>query len=303
MKEYRIKQYPNEEEISRFVAHCDAALEARLEAVAEELAKIKDVRMIGLTGPTCSGKTTTARKLTECMEREGHRLHVISIDDFYYDTEYLHRLAQEDPEVEVDYDSEETIDIDAFSACVASLSRGDRTELPKFDFTKGKRVAGEVLDPEPGDVFLFEGIQILYPKVRRILEHEHYRSIYIMPMTSLCLGEECFTPEEIRLMRRLVRDYLHRATEPSYTFYLWRSVRRNEDQSIYPYAHLCHYRIDSTMPYEIGMLKPYLASILPRVEKNSPYYGEAQEILRQVRDVQPISVDYRSENSLYKEFI
>lgn len=303
MKEYLLRPFPDEDEVARFVAHCDAALERRLEEVAEELAGETGIRMIGLTGPTCSGKTTTARKLIECMEREGHRMHVISIDDFYYDTEYLHRLADADPEVEVDYDSEDTIDVELFAACFASLAAGNPTEMPHFSFEKGKRVKGETVTPQEGDVFLFEGIQILYPRIRAILEGEHYRSIYIMPQTSIRMGEELFEPEELRLMRRLVRDYRYRATNAEYTFYLWESVRRNEDLSIYPYAHLCNYSIDSTMPYEVGMLKPYLENILAEVGKESRYYATAVEILRQVKDVQPIPVEYISENSLYKEFI
>ena len=303
MKVYLNRPYPNESEKAAFVARCDAALEEQLEEVAEELAAIRDVRMLGLTGPTCSGKTTTARKLIECMEREGHRMHVVSIDDFFYDTEVLHRRAALDPAVEVDYDSEETIDVSLLAECFASLSEGKKTTLPRFDFSQGKRTVGQTLCPRVGDVFLFEGIQILYPKVRAILEGDSYRSIYIMPMSSIQCGEETFTPEEIRLMRRLVRDFRHRATAPEYTLYLWESVRRNEDVSIYPYAHLCNYRIDSTMPYEIGMLRPYLEDILPRVPRDNRFYGEAEKILRQIEGVQPISAEYISSNSLYKEFI
>lgn len=303
MREYLLRPFPNEEEVARFVAHCDDALEQRLEEVAGALAEEGRLRMLGLTGPTCSGKTTAAKKLIECMEREGHRLHVISIDDFYYDTEHLHRLADADPEVEVDYDSEDTIDLELFSRCFASLAAGRETDLPRFSFAEGRRVPGETLCPGEGDVFLFEGIQILYPRVREILESEHYRSVYIMPQTAIRIGEELFLPEEIRKMRRIVRDHRHRATEAAYTFYLWESVRANEERSIYPYAHLCHHSIDSTMPYEVGMLRPYLEQILTGVSPDNPYHSAATDILRRVRTVDPVSVEYISKNSLYKEFI
>jgi uridine kinase len=104
-------------------------------------------------------------------------------------------------------------------------------------------------------------------------------------------------------MRRLVRDYLYRSTDPEFTFYVWQSVRDNEEKSIFPYSHSCNYFIDSTMPYEVGMLKPYLERILAKISKESKFYNEAAEVLRQLQHVQPIPSAYMTPNSLYKEFI
>ena len=262
------------------------------------------MRIFGLTGPTCSGKTTAARKITKHLESQGFRVHVVSIDDFYFDKDYLQKRADDDPNIEIDYDSEDTIDIELLAEQTDRLLAGKNTYLPHFDFPSGKRTKGEYLIPQKEDVFLFEGIQILYPKVNAILNHStSYRSIYICPTSAILIGEHSFLPNEIRFLRRLVRDYRHRATEPDFTFYLWKSVRENEEKNIFPYVGKCDASIDSTMPYEIGMLKPYLLPLLNSISKTSEFYSEAQAILQRIQTIQTVNDCYMTENSLYKEFI
>jgi uridine kinase len=290
-------------EMRELVVLCDRNLEKRMEEVALQVLATEDLRLIGLTGPTCSGKTTTARLLTEVFEKHGKRVHVVSIDDFYYDKEVLNARADRDPDIEIDYDSEDTIDVELLAQKTADLLAGKETRMPRFDFHSGTRVEGLTVTPHPNDVFLFEGIQILYPKVDAILRAQCYSSIYICPTSSIEIGNEVFDSNELRLMRRLVRDYLYRSTNPEFTFYVWKSVRENEEKSIFPYAHSCNYFIDSTMPYEVGMLKPYLEKILAKVASNCEFYDEAQEILRQLLQIQPIPAGYMTPNSLYKEFI
>ncbi len=300
---YQVSNTMTPEQIRNYVIDCDRDLEQRMRQVALEVAATPQLRLIGLTGPTCSGKTTTAKILTGVLEAAGHRVHVISIDDFYYDKAYLEARADA-ADIEIDYDSEDTIDIDLLEEKAASLLRGDPTVLPRFDFPTGARVVGPTIDPEPTDVFLFEGIQVLYPKVDAILRRrEGYRSIYIRAMSYIYTGSEEFDPNEIRLMRRLVRDHLHRATDAEFTFYVWKSVRDNEEKSIFPYASSCDCFIDSTMPYEIGMLKPYLEEILSTIKPDSEFYDEACDVLRQLKQVQAVPCAHIAPNSLYKEFI
>lgn len=303
MNYYKVEAIETPQRQREFVAQCDLALEQNMERVAKQIVAAPELRLLGLTGPTCSGKTTAANKLTDYFEKHGHRVHVISIDDFYYDKDYLNKRAEEDPDIEVDYDSEDTIDIELLSAKTESLLACKETRMPRFDFQTGYRTEGAVLTPQKDDIFLFEGIQILYPKVHAILRGEAYRSIYICPSSSIQIGDELFEPNELRLMRRLVRDFRYRATDPEFTLYLWQSVRENEEKNIFPNAHFCHDVIDSTMPYEVGMLKPYLEEILPQILKTSEFYGEAQTILQSISAVPVIPSDYMTPNSLYKEFI
>ena len=303
MGTYTVEIPRNEKELAAFVHACDEQFEREMQQRAEKIASKPSLRLLGLTGPTCSGKTTAAKRLIDCLEAHGHRVHLISIDDFYYDKEILEKRAEEDPNIEIDYDSEETINIDLLAEKTQSLLAGNTTCLPRFDFQTGKSRCGVVITPQEGDVFLFEGIQVLYPRVNAILNREGYRCICIAPTEALRIGDMVYDPNEIRLMRRLVRDYRYRSSNPAFTFYLWKSVRENEEKHIFPHLELCHYFINSTMPYEIGMLRPYLEEILSEISSDDPSYEEAQRVLSRIAHVPPIPSELMKENSLYKEFI
>ncbi len=303
MMQYSIPFFANEEEKRAFVLKADHGMEEQLEHAAEQLLQVPRLQILGLTGPTCSGKTTAAAKLNEVFTKNGHRVHIISLDDFYFDKSYLHERAEKDPIVKIDYDSEDTIDTQRLATEAERLMLGKEAEIPRFNFRTGQREGITRIEPRAGDLFLFEGIQILYPKVRKCLEKGVYKSIYIAPQSTLTMKEQLFEPNELRLMRRIVRDYHFRAAAPEFTMYLWESVRENVEKNIFPYVHECSVRIDSTLPYEIGMLRPYLESILSAVPKESNEYELAQNILQKTQDVQPISKEYLTEKSLYKEFI
>jgi len=304
MIKYSKAKFDSMDEAKRFVAQNEKEFEEKLTSVIRDVSKNHSSRIISLTGPTCSGKTTTAKKIISTFKEYSKRVNIISIDDFYFDKEYLQKRADDDPTIEIDYDSEDTIDVDLLAEQTDNLLSCKRTYLPHFDFQTGKRTKGEYTVPQKEDIFLFEGIQILYPRVNAILNHSPtYRSIYICPTSGIRIGEYLFDPCEIRLMRRLVRDFRHRASDPEFTFYLWKSVRENEEKNIFPYVHNCHATIDSTMPYEIGMLKPYLIPLLESLPKTSEAYNEAQRMLAKIISVQSVKDIYMTENSLYKEFI
>lgn len=299
---YTIEGCMSEGELAELVRAGDAAFEADLEALAEEILTDGSIRLLGLTGPTCSGKTTAAAMLTRALEAEGRAVHVISIDDFYFGKEILLRTSREKGRTEPDYDSPDTIDVELMRAAVRSLLSGRETRMPRFNFRTGQRESGELLRPRAGDLFLFEGIQILYPQVDALLRQEGYYSFCVCPQSAIAAGGEVFLPNEIRLMRRLVRDVIYRAAAPSFTFFLWNSVRENEEKNIFPYIGTCNRTVDSTMPYEIGLLKPYLERYLTG-EWVGDFWQEADGILARLADVQPVPDGLIQPDSLYKEFI
>ncbi len=299
---YTIEGCMSEGELAELVRAGDAAFEAELEALAGEILTDGSIRLLGLTGPTCSGKTTAAAMLTRALEAEGRAVHVISIDDFYFGKEILLRTSREKGRTEPDYDSPDTIDVELMRAAVRSLLSGRETRMPRFNFRTGQRESGELLRPRAGDLFLFEGIQILYPQVDALLRQEGYYSFCVCPQSAIAAGGEGFLPNEIRLMRRLVRDVIYRAAAPSFTFFLWNSVRENEEKNIFPYIGTCNRTVDSTMPYEIGLLKPYLERYLTG-EWVGDFWQEADGILARLADVQPVPDGLIQPDSLYKEFI
>lgn len=289
-------------EQAELVRAADAAFEAELEALAGEILSDRGIRLLGLTGPTCSGKTTAAAMLTRALEAEGRAVHIISLDDFYYAKETLLRASREKGRAEPDYDSPDTIDLDFMRACTFSLLSGRETRMPRFNFRTGQRESGELLRPAAGDVFLFEGIQILYPQVDALLRQEGYYSFCVCPQSAIRTGGELFLPNEIRLMRRLVRDVIYRGAAPAFTFSIWNSVRENEEKNIFPFIGSCNRTVDSTMPYEIGLLKPYLERDLSGAGAGD-HRAQAEEILSRLAGVQAIPDGLIKPDSLYKEFI
>ncbi len=299
----RVDTYTNQDRLASFVDYWELRFEAQLAEITQQMTALTEIVFMGLTGPTCSGKTTAAKKLTANFEKHGKRVHIVSIDDFYHSQEYLYRLAAEKGMTEPDYDSEDTINIELLSDCVESLLAHRPTQLPYFNFQTGNCEKGKLLLIKPNDIVLFEGIQLLYPAVDKILSEASCKSIFICPNTALQFGKETFMPNEIRLMRRLVRDYHFRNTDPEFTFRIWRSVRENEEKNIFPNISKCDFFVDSTMPYGLGILKPYLKQILPTIPKKSSFRNEADRVLDRISNIRVISKDLIGEHSLYKEFV
>ena len=304
--DYRKKPRPVKlKDHSKWISECDEKLSERLSAIAEDISLDGEIKLLRLIGPTCSGKTTAAKLLKEKFLALGKHLHLVSIDDFYYDTDILKQMSQKKRSEKIDYDSPDTIDIEALGRFVTEIFTDERSHCPIFDFNTGKRSGYREFKCGKEDVFLFEGIQVLYPCVSEIFQNIGHPSveIYIAPQSSISVGGCIFEPNEIRLMRRIVRDRNFRRTEADFTFHLWHSVRENEEKNIFPYVGGCKYSIDSTMPYEIGILKPYLKRAFEKLPEDSEYREEADRIMKKIEKVLPLPDDLIPENSLYKEFV
>jgi uridine kinase len=227
----------------------------------------------------------------------------VSIDDFYLDRAVLEARAAADPNITIDYDSEDTIDFEELERCVAQVFTDEPTLVPEFDFISGKRSGYRTIDSDKNDLFIFEGIQAIYPKVTELFRHYIYKSVYISVESAIDVGGTVFQPDEIRLIRRLVRDFNFRGASPEFTLYLWESVRANEELNIFPYAVDCDYFINSALPFEINLLKPYLDNILRKVPSDNKYYPEALRMLEKINGIEAVPESYISDDSLCYEFI
>ncbi len=283
-----------------FIRDCENKFSKQLEEVC--CAVVRDgVKIIALSGPTCSGKTTTAAKLTEELTKNGADVHLVSIDNFFRERDVLDREAiMQDKSI--DYDSVSAIDLPLLAERTASIIAGEPTELPIYDFKLGKATHSETVDPDEYSVFIFEGIQAIYPEVTSLFG-DNYKSIYICIEDDLEIGDYYFGKRELRLLRRLVRDYKFRGATPEFTFFLWRSVAANEDKSILPYADTADIKINSFMAYEIFLMKSVLPEILALVPDTNPYFAKAYDICRKLEGLDAIAPELVPNDSLLREFI
>lgn len=295
-----MNEYGRNQIAAALIERCDRDFERRLKDVAEKILAERDLRLVRLSGPTCSGKTTAANMLSRHFAENGRRAVTVSIDDFFFDTSLLLKKTCGDG---IDYDSPDTIDVAALEAFVEEIFLSDTVHCPIFDFHSGSRTGYRELEIGKNDIIIFEGIQAVYPSVTEMLSHHSSRGVFIMPMSTIDAGGEHFEPNEIRLLRRIVRDYNFRSAPPEFTFFLWNSVRKNEETNIFPYISSCEYFIDSSMPYGIGVLKPYLETILSQIREESEWRGRADEILASVSCVEPLPASLIGERSLYREFV
>ena len=293
------KDYKN----SQWIKSCEDSFAKQIYDITEDISKKNNIRVIRLFGPSCSGKTTTARHLISFFKRFGKRAHVISIDDFYYDREYLHELSRKKGLSGIDYDSPDTIDCVELGAFVEAIFTDSNVICPIFDFKTGKRSGYKSMNVDENDIFIFEGIQAVYPCVVDMFKKHGSVSIYILPQRDILAGGACFESNEIRLMRRLVRDYNFRNTPPSVTFNNWDSVRDNEEKNIFPYVDDVDYIVNSSMPYELGILKPYLLALLSDFDAEDPHYEIANAIMDRIALIDAIPSNLILDGYLYKEFV
>ena len=290
-------------EAQKLIKDCDKLFFDKLTTIADTIFEKDDVKIVCLSGPTCSGKTTVANILLKYLKQKNISGHLVSLDNFFYDREYLNELSLKKGLKTVDYDSADTLDLTALKAFVKEIFTSSQVHCPLFDFRSGNRKGYTTLDISDKDIFIFEGIQCVYPEILETLKDYRYSSIYVFPESSIEINGRVFFPNEIRLMRRIVRDSNFRGTSAEKTLEMWEGVRNNEEKNIFPYVDNCEHHLDSTMPYEIGILAPYLKKTLRCISENSIYFDAANKILNKISGIMPISDSFISEDSIYKEFV
>lgn len=279
-----------------YVELCEKRYEKKLDDTITSVFVPRIPKVITLSGPTCSGKTTTAAKLTDVIESLGYRARVLSIDDFYKSG----LREEEDP----DFESVNAIDLDYFSECTERLLNGKRVLLPTFDMKTGMRSALTEYEPHKDDIYIFEGIQAVYPEVTKKLEEYGYVSVFISVAEDVMANGVFFAKDEIRLMRRIVRDDKFRSTSADETLSMWDDVRKNEEKNIFPNASRSYITINSFLPYEVYFIGSYLVPLLETVrsEEHKKYAGK---LLGKVKSV---TSSYIKESmipfkSVFREFI
>ncbi len=293
--------FQSEDEMRAYIHEAEALYDGQLSRAAERILDGREHRVVTLSGPSCSGKTTTGKKLIERLSRMGLRVHLVSLDDFFLPRDLLLARAAENGG-KIDFDSPATLDYASLFGVIDAIRENRTVTLPKFNFVSGKREGEETVIPTGKDIFLFEGIQAVYPEVTSLLTSGGV-SVFAEVNGSLRLGERVFSPNEIRLFRRLVRDYHFRGASASFTLDLWQSVRENEEKHIFPNAKACDIYIDSTLSYEIMALYPYLKDVLLSLPPASPHNAMAKELIATLDHYEPIKKGLIPPDSVSREFL
>ncbi|MBQ4067426.1 MAG: hypothetical protein IJD22_07275 [Clostridia bacterium] len=281
-----------------FVDDCEAEFRASVRGVAQYIAASEDCRAVTLAGPTCSGKTTAASILISALAEMGKKATVISIDDFYYSEDDMARLGI------CDFEGASAIDTEFFRKTAEQLASFSEAYLPKYDFTLRRRVSLTPHVPESNEIFIFEGIQAIYPEILSCLDSFKRVSLFICVADGVTVGDVSFSPHEMRLMRRTVRDHYHRGTDVENTMILWENVRSNEEKNIFPYVGGENMSINSLIPYEIFMVGKEFLSLSEGYPAFGPRADEVFSLRERLLKIpcRLFTHDMMPEGSLLHEF-
>ena len=261
----------------------------------------RGARMVLISGPSSSGKTTSAKRLGIQLGVLGLNPVLISLDDYFVDREKTPR----DADGNYDYEALEAIDLELFNDHLARLIRGESVDIPRYDFITGRRTWHNApLTLDERSILIIEGIHGLNPRLTPSIPDAQKFRIYISCFTSVAMDNlSRIATTDNRLLRRLTRDYRQRGADALSTLSRWASVRRGEERHIFPYQENADIMLNSSLFYEISVLRPFAEKILREVPDTVPEYDEARRMLKFLVNFIPIAPDEIPPTSILREFI
>ena len=268
---------------------------------ADMIAKKRDqIKVVMIAGPSSSGKTTSSKRLSIELLAHGISPIPIEMDNFFLDR----TLTPRDENGEYDFETVHALNIPLFRDCMARLIAGETVQLPRFDFVTGKSLPGDVLTLAENQLLIVEGIHGLNPLMRENLPDEKIFRIFVSPMTQVNMDRyNRVSVLDVRLLRRIVRDFRDRGYSAQQTIARWNSVRAGEQKNISPYQNLADMFINTSLVYEVSALKKLAEIALRMVPFGVPEYVEAKRLLAFLEWVEPLDVDLVPANSILSEFV
>ena len=283
----------------------EALQEKKIARIADEIHQRgidgRPVRMVLISGPSSSGKTTFSKRLSVQLMTNGLRPYPIALDNYFVNREETPRDAQGD----YDYESLYALDLPKFNADLQALLRGEEVELPTFNFTTGRReYRGDRLRIDPHTILILEGIHALNPELTPLIPDERKYKVYVSALTTISLDDHNWIPTtDNRLLRRIIRDFNYRGYSARDTIARWPSVRAGEDKWIFPYQENADAMFNSAMLYELAVLRHHAEPILSGVPQDCPEYAEAYRLLKFIKYFTPVQDKEIPPTSLLREFL
>lgn len=286
-----------------FLAECDENYAQRVSLAADRiLANLERSPIVLLSGPSGSGKTTTAMKIAEELRRRGVNSHAVAMDNYFVTMNP--RTAPRTPEGAIDYESPLCMDMDLLDQHFTALSRGEEILVPRFEFARQMRndSLGTPLKLEKNEIAVFEGIHALNDDIAG--RHPEATKLYISARSNINEGAVLrFKGTWMRLTRRAVRDYNFRGTGVAQTLDMWANVRRGEKLYISPFKNRADIVFDSSLPYEVPVMKNYAIPILQSVPEDNERHDEMLDLVRAFEHFEAIDPAMVARDSLLREFI
>lgn len=288
-------------EINELILVQEALQEKKLAEIATVISKDRSKKFIMIAGPSSSGKTTTSYRLAIQLRAHGLMPHQISLDNYFVDR----HLTPKDEDGNYNFECLEALDIERFNKDMTDLLEHKTVELPAFNFKTGKReYNGNYMTLGESDVLVIEGIHGLNDKLSYSLPKESKYKIYLSALTQLNVDEHNRIPTtDTRLLRRMVRDARTRGTDARKTIAMWPSVRRGEEQNIFPFQEEADVVFNSASIYELAVLKQYVEPLLFNIRPEEPEYLEAKRLLKFLDYFLGVPTDAIPINSILREFV
>ncbi|HIU77929.1 MAG TPA: nucleoside kinase [Candidatus Avilachnospira avicola] len=278
----------------------EAYFEKSIGEIAQRISR-KDKKFILLSGPSSAGKTTTANRIAIQLRAYGLNPHIISVDN------YFKGIADRklDEFGRPDFESLDAVDTEQFNSDMLRLLNGERVEIPSYNFITGEReYKGNFIELRDEDVLVIEGIHCLNEKFSEKLPSEYKYKVYISALTMLNIDEHNRIPTtDMRLLRRMVRDSRTRGYSAAQTINRWPDVRKGEEENIFPYQDQADVILNTSMIYELAVIKSFAEPLLFGISQDAPEYIEAKRLLKFLDYVLPLSPETVPGTSIVREFI
>lgn len=289
---------------SMLINVAEALHDATFSRIADDIAsryRQGKSRIVLIAGPSSSGKTTSSRRLAIQLMINRIIPHVISLDNYFVERE----ATPKDENGEYDYESLYALDLDLFNSDLRRLIAGEEVEMPTYDFATGRRVfKGDKMRLSDNNVLLIEGIHGLNPELTALIPEEQKFRLYVSALTTLTIDDHNWVPTtDNRLLRRIIRDHKYRGTDALKTIARWPSVRRGEEKWIFPFQENADATFNSSLLFELGVMKEYAVPLLRKVPRNTPEFAEAVRLLTFLGYFLPISEGQIPSTSLLREFL
>lgn len=291
----------SEGRINDYILLAESYQNQGLYEIARKIYFDKNLKIVLISGPSSSGKTTFSKKLQLLLRGCGLNPKTISIDDYFVDRE----KTPVDEDGNYDFESIKAIKLDQFNRDLNKLLNKEKVKIPTYDFVTGKgEYINEPMELKDNEILIIEGLHALNNELTSLIPKRYKFKIYLSPLVTLNLdNHNRIKTTDVRILRRIIRDHRTRGYDVSSTLKSWKKVRKGEEENVFPYQDEADIIFNTSLFYELGVLKTYIEPLLFKVSEDDENYKDAVRLLNLLKNVLPIPSDFIPKDSILREFI